>query len=411
MFFYDLYNDIFYKTFRQITTNSLVNDILTSQDVLSGHTASIDFNRTTFIINNNIIEKDYDCTYIQNHIEQKITNSIQENALPDLKTLCAAYNTTQKDFLEKCPERYLLHLKYKNLFTQHCGIQLDIRLINEIITNCNQGGFIASVIKGLIMQLQETKQNLLSDENGIFVKVGEESHTLITVPKQPSHIKKSPTVLISEEITFIFFDTLGYKCSVPVTLSYQMSVLSNSIIKYHNTRVSAHLPYELQENINKRHHLQSNVFVKIKNIIKMLFYRMYSYISSLVSNIYETTTKDYIFINKNTHSSLSFTYVLADFYNKLNESKLPDTTLLDLNNFDLNNHSNLDIVNNNHTNVESKEKVNQNNNDLDVVNNNYTNVEPQENITDPLIDPQVNFKLSSITIEKVQKLDTELYIG
>ncbi|KJV69641.1 hypothetical protein [Candidatus Neoehrlichia procyonis] len=394
MFLYHIHNSIFYKAFSKITTNSLINNTQISNDVLSGYTASIDFNRTNIRINNNIVKKDYE-TYTKDGLIREIMRT-QHSMPSELNNLCTIYNTTTQNFLEKCPARYLLHIKYKSLFCKYCNVQPDIRLTNEIITNCNQGGFISSIVYALMSELYTTQKPLLS-HNCIVFKVGDKSSTFITIPDQPSNAKTANTISVNESITFIFFNTLGYQCSVPVQLTYTISLVSN-IIKYHNVKISGDIPYKLQEDINQN--IQHTLLSRIKNKITMFFYRICAYISSCIYGCQPIPEEENdILIDNKKSSSFSLTRTLEDLY--IYTHKLPETKQ-----FCLEEHNNL--IKNHHANTKFQENITNLQHQENITNlqhqDNITNLQHQENITNPQhkkkISQTENLQLTSIERQK-----------
>ncbi|KJV69640.1 hypothetical protein [Candidatus Neoehrlichia procyonis] len=312
-------NPNYYNKFiSSITIDSLINEATSRQDVLCGNTAMQDYHRKNLCLNGIMIPKTEEHNLsIKENIETYINNLIRTcGILPDLQDICKMYNIDQKDFLEKCPRRYLMYVEYKKLFNKTIKLSPHIKLINELITNCNQGGLLIGSITAKCIHMlfpyvntiikpdnstdihikarkdtlktnftlthnqhkpSPISHNILADDapkikrkqynNASAIK--EQDHNSTTSNKQKSYnpLSTSDTLKVREELLLDIVHNETVFSQVNISLEYSMSLQDNNIL-YHNTYFTITIPNKLSQLIT--HIKEDNLHNNSNNLPQLL---------------------------------------------------------------------------------------------------------------------------------------------
>ncbi|KJV69639.1 hypothetical protein [Candidatus Neoehrlichia procyonis] len=336
----------FHQNFSSITLNSLIQEICTSNSVLSGKEALQDYATKNLIIGNKSIKHDNNSLYkpsLQSHIQSLID---QHNILPEIKYICNMYDIDHINFLERCPERYLLYLEYKKLFYNHYKFTPHIKLINELITNSHKKGFIGRTLLKSVRSAIKTnifkQQTAIDIETQILSTLEEASLTTITIdpPKAPAlchiapysskhyHSSVSNCITITEHMIINLNKISQFTGAMKITLSYKISLKNkHKKIYYNNIELLVEVPQQLHKYVVK---INPHI-IKLKKIINHLTKIQWKILSYV--NIYRplrTNTKESNTLVKQSNDLLStnFTYSLPDitlsqnFFKKLNLLKI-----------------------------------------------------------------------------------------
>ncbi|UTO55203.1 hypothetical protein LUA82_03340 [Neoehrlichia mikurensis] len=173
------YNEII----SSITIEKLIGETLASKDILCGNASMQDFHRKVIYLNGTTISPDENRNLsLKGNIEIYTNHLINTHGiLHDLQDICKMYNIDQKEFLEKCPKRYIMYVEYKKLFNTQTQ-NFNIKLINEIITNCHQGGLIGLISAKCINILSSHVNSIIKpdDPRDIHIHANNSIKTYIT---------------------------------------------------------------------------------------------------------------------------------------------------------------------------------------------------------------------------------------